>query len=334
MRCVLFAIVAILLVRSAPAAACPPRLPADAVEHVTMARDGVMSIGLDRRERAVIYAIDVVTADGAPVGGTLERIGNRLVWRPQQALDPGVAYRATLSHVRLDGLLGRQVDAEFGVTVVDAETPPLVEPPQVEIVEAAEGESVTSEVCCDRVEGPGPNCGGGRPSYRHCWVQSLAYPVRATVRWARVPEDRRGAIAYTVIPPVGGSVDEDGIFAEPFSPPGTLQSVVVFPARAARLCVEIEARDLVHGTILLGQACTADVKPPYSRSVIRAPDIGVCEGDIVDPATGAVVVAKEPEDRGDDARGDDDGDGCSAGGQGQATTALAFAILCLVRRRR
>ena len=327
-RCIIGAGAAMLaLVAARPVVdACVP-VPANNYRSVATGREGVVILRWPRAVRAEErYDVVIEGVDGAPIAATVEALIDRLVWRPTAPLPAGT-YRAHLDVVeRATGAVRGRDD--FEVVVSDVATPGVDAPPVIDSVEADETAIAAAQQCCD----PSPDSCGVRIGWNRCWVIEHEYVVDVTVTW-RVPAGADDRMVYRVRAPDGarallGSFDSSS---------GIGYDRVEFTTRPDRYCATIEARDLVHDVTTSVEACTDRFTAIGGTVAPGVPDIDQCFGDIVDPATGDVVIEKPeappPQQPPVIDEVQDDGS-CHAGGGAPGLLVASAAALLRRRRRR
>jgi hypothetical protein len=328
-RLIVGAAVTVVAAMGAPAGATPPPPVIDLVL-VEATRDGVMSLPDYAYGASRAHRVEVESEAGEAVDGSVELVTRaaaetvrRVLWRPAAPLEVGAPYRVRVylepDRYRPD----RELVDELTLRVLDQTMPP-VEAPVVGQVVATEEELVTSSHCCDPVP-PVPQ--STRLPYAHCWAQAYDYPVDLDILWQPSAEAERGVVMYEIVPAPLATLKPWSDFGYPL---GALGASIRFPSSAGLACVDLVAHDLVRGTSARTRVCAAEVLAAR-RSQPEAPDLAVCEGDLVEAGSGAVVTEAPPvAEPGDDTSAG----GCSAGGGGSGTLIALLAVAFAARRSR
>jgi hypothetical protein len=289
--------------------------PIDPLRFAVVRTEGVFAVAGRGPQYGEVF-IEVTGPDGAVVAGDSERRADLIVWRARESLDAGARYQGAVFGVSA----GESVFVEaFELVVSDLATPPLapVELDYVIATEVAEGRDL---LCCDE---PVSTC--DRPI---CWPQSWQYAVSVDLQWRIADEVAADLVEYTVTVPEGARV------TRPPSPRliATRNNVAVrFPAVAARYCVTVEARHLLHGTTRSAELC-ADHTTTAVRREPEEPVPAICDGNIVDNASGEIVIPQvvDPGPLPDPDDVVEDGGGCTSG---HATSSGAMVLLAALSAR-
>jgi hypothetical protein len=327
-RLIAATVVCVSAAMGAPAGATPPAPPID-LELIEATSDGVMSLP-DYYAGSRGLAVEVDTEAGEAVDGSIELVTRaaattlrRVLWRPAAPLEVGASYRVRVYLEPDDYRPDRELVDEITLRVLDQTMPP-VEAPVVDQVVATEEQVVTTSHCCDPVP-PVPQ--SSRLPYEHCWAQAYDYPVDVDIQWHPSAEAERGVVMYEIVPAPLATLKPWSDFGYPL---GELGASIRFPSSAGLHCVDLVAHDLVRGSSARTRVCAADVLAAR-RSPPEAPDLAVCEGDLVVAGSDAVVTeapAVEEPDEGTSAGG------CSAGGGGSGALIALLAIAFAARRSR